>query len=52
MPMPRPRRMSTAHVEHLGGELCVYDWDRHQVHALNPITAAVWELCDGRTTPG
>ena len=49
--MPRPRRISTAHVEQLGGELCVYDWDRNEVHALNPMAAAVWQLCDGRTTP-
>lgn len=49
--MPLPRRINTVHVEQLGGELCVYDWSRNEVHALNPTAAAVWQLCDGRTTP-
>lgn len=49
--MLRPLRISTAHVEHLGSEVCVYDWKRNEVHALNPIAASVWQECDGHTTP-
>jgi len=39
------------HVETLNDELCLYDWERKQVHALNPTAALVWQLCDGQTSP-
>ena len=46
-----PRQSSTTHTEQLGDEASVYDWARGQVHALNPIAARVWQLCDGATSP-
>ncbi|MBN1993729.1 MAG: PqqD family protein [Anaerolineae bacterium] len=46
-----PKQSKTVHVETLEGELCIYDWQRMQVHNLNPTAARVWELCDGQTTP-
>ena len=49
--MQHPKQIGTVHVETLDGELCIYDWQRKQVHNLNPTAARVWELCDGRTTP-
>jgi hypothetical protein len=33
------------------GELLVYDRVRDEAHCLNQTAAAVWKLCDGRTTP-
>jgi Coenzyme PQQ synthesis protein D (PqqD) len=32
-----------------GGELLVYDTDRHQAHTLNHSAALVWRHCDGQT---
>jgi hypothetical protein len=49
--MMYPRKSSTVHVEALGGELCVYDWQRGRVHALNATAALVWQHCDGVTSP-
>jgi pyrroloquinoline quinone biosynthesis protein D len=46
-----PQQSTTAHVEQLGEELCVYDWSRQHVHTLNPTAARVWAMCDGRTSP-
>lgn len=46
-----PKQLTTVHVETLDGELCLYDWQRKQVHNLNPVVARVWELCNGETTP-
>jgi hypothetical protein len=40
--MPNPKRAENVHVETLGDELRVYDWQRKEVHALNP-TARVWQ---------
>ena len=45
-----PKRIATVHVEQLGDELCVYDWERHVVHSLNGLAARVWMQCDGRTS--
>lgn len=45
-----PRRSPTTHTENLGGEACIYEWTRHEVHALNATAARVWELCDGNTS--
>jgi hypothetical protein len=45
-----PKRRSTAHVETLHGELCIYEWTSKTVHALNPAAARVWDMCDGSTT--
>jgi hypothetical protein len=49
--MQQPRKIQTVHVEKLDGELSVYDWERKEVHNLNPTAARVWELCDGQTAP-
>jgi hypothetical protein len=49
--MQKPRKIQTVHVEKLDNELCVYDWQRKEVHNLNPTAALVWELCDGQTDP-
>ena len=46
-----PKRIETVHVETLEGELCIYDWQRMEVHNLNPTAATVWQLCDGQTSP-
>ena len=46
-----PQKIATVHVEKLGNELCLYDWQRMEVHTLNPTAALVWELCDGQTSP-
>jgi Coenzyme PQQ synthesis protein D (PqqD) len=49
--MTTPKRAETVHVEQLGEELCIYDWQRKEVHALNPTAARVWQQCDGQTSP-
>jgi hypothetical protein len=49
--MPYPAQATTVHVEHIGAELCIYDWQRKRVHTLNPTAAQVWRLCNGRTSP-
>jgi hypothetical protein len=37
-------------VERMAGETLVYDTERDEVHHLDRIAAAVFELCDGRTS--
>jgi coenzyme PQQ synthesis protein D (PqqD) len=32
-----------------GGELILYDTDRHQAHSLNRTSAFIWQQCDGQT---
>ena len=49
--MHKPRKIRTVHVEELENELCVYDWQRKEVHNLNRTAALVWEQCDGQTSP-
>ncbi len=46
-----PKQSKTVHVEILNDEVCVYDWERMHVHALNPTVARIWEMCDGQTSP-
>ena len=48
--MPYPKQAASIHVEQLGDELCVYNWQRKEVHALNPTAARVWQQCDGQTS--
>jgi hypothetical protein len=48
--MPYPKQAGSIHVEQLGHELCIYNWQRKEVHALNPTAARVWQQCDGRTS--
>ncbi len=49
--MTYPKQSQTVHVEMLNDELCLYDWQRKEVHALNPTAATVWQLCNGKTSP-
>jgi hypothetical protein len=49
--MSHPQKIETVHVEKLDKELCIYDWQRMEVHNLNPTAALVWQLCDGQTSP-
>jgi hypothetical protein len=49
--MAYPKQSQTVHVETLDKELSVYDWQRSQMHSLNPTAAAVWRMCDGKTSP-
>jgi len=48
--MGNPRQSSTVYVETVGVELCLYDWRRGRVHALNPTAALVWRQCNGAIT--
>jgi hypothetical protein len=49
--MHYPKQAASIHVEQLGHELCIYDWQRKEVHALNLTAARVWQQCDGQTSP-
>ena len=49
--MPHPKQAANVYVEKLDDELCIYDWEQKQIHALNPTATLVWELCDGQTDP-
>src|SRR5262245_25440585 len=46
-----PQKIATVYAEKLDNELCLYDWQRMEVHSLNPTAALVWERCDGQTSP-
>ena len=46
--MPQARRNGLL-VQDLAEEVLVYDTERHKAHCLNPMAAAVWRQCDGRT---
>jgi hypothetical protein len=37
-------------IQKLADEVLVYDLERHRAHCLNLTAAAIWELCDGRTS--
>ena len=45
---PRARSQGLL-IRELGGELLVYDLERHRAHCLNPTAALVFRGCDGRT---
>src|SRR5215213_7730482 len=49
--MSHPKQADSIHVEQLGSELCIYNWQRKEVHALNPTAALAWQHCDGETSP-
>jgi len=49
--VPNPKQSQTVHIEKLADELSVYDWQRLQMHSLNPTAARVFEMCDGQTSP-
>jgi len=46
-PTSRREGLVSKHVE---GELLIYDRTRDQAHCLNESAAAIWRLCDGRTS--
>jgi len=48
LPLARRARII---VKKLRDEVLVYDLDRDKAHCLNRSAAAVWQCCDGRTTP-
>lgn len=48
LPKARSKALITKEVD---GELLVYDRTRDKAHCLNESAAAIWKLCDGRTTP-
>ncbi|HYJ89289.1 MAG TPA: PqqD family protein [Pyrinomonadaceae bacterium] len=47
--LPKARREGIITKE-VDGELLIYDRDRDKAHCLNPSAAAIWKLCNGRTT--
>jgi hypothetical protein len=47
--LPKTRREGIITKE-VDGELLVYDIERDKAHCLNPSAAAIWKLCDGRTS--
>jgi hypothetical protein len=49
--MPYPKRSTKVYAETLEQELCLYDWERQRLHALNPTAALIWQQCDGQTSP-
>ena len=47
LPKARSEGIITKEVD---GEVLVYDLARDKAHCLNETAAAIWKLCDGRTT--
>jgi hypothetical protein len=48
--LPKARKDGLV-VRELPDEVLVYDLERHKAHCLNATAAAVWQHCDGETTP-
>ncbi len=47
-----PRQTDRERIVHeLDGETLIYDKRTHETHCLNRMSSAVWQLCDGRTSP-
>ena len=46
-PLARTDQIVTKEID---GELLIYDCARDEAHCLNSSAAAVWKLCDGRTS--
>jgi radical SAM protein with 4Fe4S-binding SPASM domain len=46
----KPKRKDGFVVEEVENDLVVADFSRSQMHVLNPVAAAVWDMCDGRHT--
>jgi len=38
-------------VQHIADETMLYDEDVHKAYLLNPVADAVWNACDGASTP-
>lgn len=47
----RPRRRDEVRIRRAGSETTAYDPSSSAIHLLNPSALAIWELCDGETTP-
>ena len=47
----RPVRRGDVWVRREGSETAVFDPDTGQLHMLNASALAIWEACDGETTP-
>ena len=47
----RPLRRGQAWVQRDGEETAVYNEGSGQLHIVNASALAIWELCDGETTP-
>lgn len=43
----KPKMRADVVFRRLGDEFAILDPREHQVHILNPSSAAVWVLCDG-----
>jgi hypothetical protein len=50
-PDSRPTKRGEAWVQREGDRTAVYNPDTGLLHLLNPPALAIWELCDGETTP-
>jgi len=48
LPQARSDRLIVRQVD---GETLLYDLDSHEAHCLNETCAAVWERCDGSSSP-
>lgn len=49
----RPKaRVAGLVVREVGGEVVLYDHERHRAHCLRETVAAVWRRCDGGTSVG
>jgi PqqD family protein of HPr-rel-A system len=46
-----PERKGEAWVQREGDRTAVFNPDTGLLHLLNPSALAIWELCDGETTP-
>src|ERR1700687_4956104 len=46
---PRAKRKGLL-IEEAGGEMLVYNLERHHAHCLNDTAVRVWRLCTGRLT--
>ena len=47
LPLARTNEIVTKEID---GELLIYDTLRDEAHCLNSSAAAIWKLCDGRTS--
>lgn len=47
----RPRKRGQAWVQRDGDQTAVFNPDTGMLHMLNPSALAIWEMCDGETTP-
>ena len=47
LPLARTKQIVTKEID---GELLIYDGATDEAHCLNSSAAAIWKLCDGRTS--